>query len=100
MLVLRRRADAVGEVPEKRLGTLLAARFLDRSLQWIAGQLLNEPPLGGDYERRFFGHFRDRAAQGHENDPEDQQQQDQMQHPAQSIEEAPKPASKAFKVAH
>ena len=45
VLVLRRRADRVGEVPQQRLRRLLALGLVDGALERLAGELLDDVAL-------------------------------------------------------
>src|SRR6185312_15953823 len=89
VFVRRGAANGIDEVPEQRLGTLLSLSVLDGPLNRVATQLLNEASLWLNDECGAIGDTRERRAHRPKDDAEDDDEQNEMQHPAQAIEAAP-----------
>ncbi len=87
--VTRRRVDRVGQVPQQGLRVPLAARLLDRALDGLAAELLDQLSLGCHEQRRLCGDPRHAAAQQPEEEREDHQQHYQVQGLAQAVQAAP-----------
>ena len=99
-LVLGRRADRVDDVAHQRLGLVVAGQHADRAVEGTAGELLDEAPLGAHDERGASRHERQRVARGGPDDREQEQQQREVQHPPQAVEEAPQTVKQPTDDAH
>ena len=94
-LVVHRLLQAVGDVPKQGLLELAPIQFRQGPVQGTAGQLLHQLPGRIDHEGAGRRDLHGLPHQGRHHDPEDQQQQDEVEDPAERVQAQPEGLNQA-----
>jgi hypothetical protein len=95
-LIVARRANRIDDVAQQRFLQLEALCLGERTLERVAGKLIDECALRRDDERRGGGHRNALTGETRHQDEKKADQEHEVQHAPNSIERAPYGAQQTY----